>query len=274
MIGIAFWNVYRKNDIDDSVRDLIIEKKCDILILAEYPNDVINLCNDLSLKNRDFSPVTRIGEGRIKILVDKALSVEVISDSAYMTINNFRYIDKQFMIAAVHLPSQMYGAEDSDQIALAHKLVEDIKEAEKRVGHDNMIVIGDFNANPFDKMCINADCFHAVPVAKEARKKTRTVKSYQYKMFYNPMWNFFGDLKEPAGTYFHKAGKVSEYFWNIFDQVIFRPQLLDAINRDSIEIVTEINGISLLTKNKIPDKKNFSDHLPIFFRMEEGKLYD
>ena len=151
-------------------------------------------------------------------------------------------------------------------------MVNDISEAESKVGHSNTIIVGDFNANPFEEMCINANCFHAIPSAKESKKVQRIVNSYNYKMLYNPMWNFFGDCHQTGGTYFKANTGIKTYFWNIFDQVLLAPNMIDCFKPDSLEIVHSINNQSLLNKRGIPDVNKYSDHLPIFFKIMEENL--
>ena len=132
------------------------------------------------------------------------------------------------------------------------------------MGHCRTFIVGDFNANPFENACINADCFHALPNGIEAKKGFRTVSGISYTTFYNPMWNLFGDFESVSGSYFYNKNQMHLYQWNIYDQVIIRPDLIKGFVKNSLRIVKEIKGRSLLNKNGRPDKK-ISDHLPICF---------
>jgi predicted HTH transcriptional regulator len=51
------------------------------------------------------------------------------------------------------------------------------------------------------------------------------VAGNEYSMFYNPMWLFLGDEKQPYGTYYHNNGDSINTYWNLYDQVIIRPIL-------------------------------------------------
>lgn len=272
MIGIGFWNVHKNLNIDGILQEMIVERKCDILILAEYENSADYFCNALSLKGKDFYVTPLIGCERIKIVADKAIQSEAVFDARYFTIQNFTYFDRQFLITALHFPSKLYAG-SGEHMALACEMIHELEQAEQQAGHKNTILIGDFNANPFEEMCINANCFHGVPDASEAMKKKRMVNSYTYEMFYNPMWNFFGDRQKPGGTYYCGSAGIRTYFWNVFDQVMFRPQMLQSVKQDSLEIITTVQGHSLLNGKGVPDKETYSDHLPIFFQIEEEKLY-
>jgi hypothetical protein len=54
----------------------------------------------------------------------------------------------------------------------------------------------------------------------------------------------------------------------MFDQVLVWPALLDSLSSDSVRIVTEIGGRTLLTGLGRPDTR-VSDHLPIVCRLSE-----
>ena len=82
-------------------------------------------------------------------------------------------------------------------------------------------------------------------------------------MFYNPMWNLLGDFQYPPGTYYYKSSQEKTEFWNIFDQVMIRPQLRNRFVDTSLKIITETETTSLV------DKK-ISDHLPIVFEVKEN----
>lgn len=177
----------------------------------------------------------------------------------------------QFLLVALHFPSKL-NAGENELRPIANRMVRDIEQAEERVGHKNTLIIGDFNANQFEDVCINADCLHAVPDALIANKKERIVHYNKYQMFYNPMWNFFGDYKVPHGTYYNVSTGIKTYFWNIFDQVLFRTDMIKTFEKESLKIITEVTGHSLLNEKGIPDKDMYSDHLPIFFKIKEEKL--
>lgn len=57
-------------------------------------------------------------------------------------------------------------------------------------------------------------------------------------------------------------------FWNIFDQVIVRPQLRSRFVDKELKIITKAQGVSLVTQNQQPNEK-ISDHLPIVFQLTE-----
>ena len=141
-----------------------------------------------------------------------------------------------------------------------------ISQAEKQVGHYRTVLVGDLNMNPFEDGVVGANGLHAVMSRRIAERQKRTVQNREYQFFYNPMWNFFGDeTSGPPGTYYYSNSEYVVYFWNMFDQVLIRPQLLDRFKSTDLKIVHCIDTISLLSSSGIPDKYSKSDHLPIVF---------
>jgi len=99
---------------------------------------------------------------------------------------------------------------------------------------------------------------------------SRKVRGKDHMFFYNPMWSKFGDAgAAPPGTYFYRDGSDVNYFWNMFDQVLVRPSLLGSLPNDSVNIVTRIGDMDLLTDRGRPNSRVASDHLPIVCKLSE-----
>lgn len=128
--------------------------------------------------------------------------------------------------------------------------------------------MGDFNEDPYDTGRLDASNFHALPSADDALRERRQVFGEFFQMFYNPMWNFFGDFSSPPGTYYHTNSDAVTPFWHMFDQVLIRPCLVRSFVKESLSIVTRAGINSLLDNNGHPDR-HFSDHLPIVFEIKE-----
>ena len=139
---------------------------------------------------------------------------------------------------------------------------------------ENTIAIGDFNVNPFETACISARNMHAIPFSEEVfEKPSRVVSGEEYKKFYNPTWKLFGNSTPPYSTYYYnKAGHAINYYWNAFDQVMVRPKLMKAFDETRLRIITETKSHQLINKKGIPDKKKYSEHLPLFCTIREEEI--
>ena len=102
-----------------------------------------------------------------------------------------------------------------------------------------------------------------------ASRGSRTVQAREYDFFYNPMWAHFGDRQNgPPGTYYYDKAEHVTYFWNIFDQILVRPALLEGLGSESVRILTSVKGLSLLGPGGRPDRAVASDHLPVLLDLD------
>ena len=100
---------------------------------------------------------------------------------------------------------------------------------------------------------------------------TRRYMKNDYPYFYNPMWHLLGDREEPPGTYYLSQPKAGEIHWNMLDQLLMRPNMLDFFDQDSLQLLTNANGISLLNRANQPNQRIYSDHLPLHFSFTFNK---
>jgi len=120
--------------------------------------------------------------------------------------------------------------------------------------------------NPFDPGMTSSYKLHAVMSRTVARAGQRKVQGKVCRYFYNPMWSCFGDRNPgPPGTYYYAASTPVSYFWHMWDQVLLRPSIMDALMEVRILDSLDDDGRgSLLDGNGRP---TLSDHLPILFRL-------
>lgn len=100
-----------------------------------------------------------------------------------------------------------------------------------------------------------------------AERIERVVQGNRYRFFYNPMWGYWGDRTSgPPGTYYHHSPTPADLFWHMFDQVLLRPGLMNAL--EDLAILDGIAGESLLTQpGGLPRLADCFDHLPLAFRL-------
>jgi hypothetical protein len=104
------------------------------------------------------------------------------------------------------------------------------------------------NANPFNEGLTSAGALHAVMSREIASRGSRTVQHKSYKFFYNPMWSHFGDWNgKPCGTYYYPKSTHLCYFWDMFDQVLLRPSLIDELRE--VRVLTSAGATRLTRAN-------------------------
>ena len=173
----------------------------------------------------------------------------------------------EVLLAIVHFRSKLHTTPAS-QAQECGVLAHEIKSVERLVGHNNTMLVGDLNMNPFEEGVVSAAGLNATMSRQRASKELRTVQGQRYRFFYNPMWRHFGDGRgAPPGTYHYDGSEHITYFWNIFDQVLVRPSLIQYLDVDTIQIVDSVGSSSLLASDGTPDASIGSDHLPLMFSM-------
>src|SRR5438309_1508473 len=122
--------------------------------------------------------------------------------------------------------------------------------------------------NPFEDGVVEARGLHAVMARQTAQNRSRTIQARRYHFFYNPMWGFFGDATEgPPGTCYYARTEQGVFFWNMFDQVLVRPDLLPYFRNEDLKIITGDGRTSFLSRKGLPKRSVVSDHLPVLFKL-------
>lgn len=123
--------------------------------------------------------------------------------------------------------------------------------------------------NPFEAGVVSAAGLHGVMSRRIAQRGARVIQKRKWPFFYNPMWSLLGDESPgPPGTYYYTRPEHKVFFWNMFDQVLIRPDLLHLFNSEDLEILQSDGDISFLSSRGLPDRNVASDHLPIFFKLD------
>lgn len=283
MVGILFWNTRITNKsktdtqhisrIEDAIVNIVQETDCDIIVLAEFNSPITGLCNKLSLIGRDFRERKSIaGNARVNVLADNRLLNEIIRESRYYVIHDFDLMGYHFLLGGVHFPSKLC-TEAKDVEIVGSDFIHAIKESEAEAKHEKVIMIGDFNANPFEPIITDFSYLHAIfDSSVVERARFRELFGIKNQIFYNPMWNLLGDAHYPKGSYYSDSGKSCKLFWHIFDQVIISADLIKAYTKDSLKILIGVGDKCFMNKNGKPDEILYSDHLPLFFALQEDLL--
>lgn len=268
MPTFLFWNIAGK-PLQDLISALADAHDVDVLVLAECNISPAALL--LSLKRTKPAYQFSFGYSRRLMFMTKfhAGFLKPVFESDRISIRKLNLpARKEILIAAAHLPSRIGFSEaslDFECVSFAHY----IEEQERIAGHRRTVVLGDLNVNPFDKGLVAAEGFHAVMSRDVASRGHRTIQGRQYHFFYNPMWSYFGDCPDgPAGTYYYERAEHVNYFWNMFDQVLIRPELLQNFECNQVQVLTKAGASSLVGTSGRPDKTSASDHLPVLLKLD------
>ena len=175
----------------------------------------------------------------------------------------------EILIGGIHFPSKL-NYNDLPQLEIVRGYVQEIEEIETMKNNRKTLIFGDFNMNPFEPGMIELSAFNATLSEIEARKISKKFHYRNYNYFYNPMWSFLGDRnylsgekKQPGSFYYSKSP-----YWNMFDKVIMRPEIIDMFDFSSIKLIDNLGDEKLVDENFIIKKDLYSDHLPLSFKIK------
>ena len=262
-VKILLWNT-RKNKINSMISQIIQQENADYISLVEYDDNLNEL---LALLNQDgrvyMSYITIAADGMVALG-----KIRQVKPGPHEKRYSIQVVANDLIICCVHLSSKIFGNHEDKQLIEARSIVDKLERFEKMSGICNTIVMGDFNANPYEKTCLDAGGFHALPIRDVVKRESRIISDVEFKMFYNPTWNLLGDFNYPPGTFYHNGNETNNPFWHLLDQVIIRPSLISRFNEKSLKIIHTVNEISITDVSGHPEK-NYSDHFPIIFEIED-----
>lgn len=267
MIGFLFWNLNKK-PLQNLIANLASRYEVDVLMLVECSIPPAALLETLNRRDSSqYHYVPQLGCEEIEIFTRfPSQFIKPISEADRFTIRHLALPGvPDILLAVTHVHSKLY-ANDIDQLVESQSLATSIEVAEDSVGHSRTALVGDLNMNPFEDGVASATGLHGVMCRSIAERKSRVIQGKEYRFFYNPMWSLFGDGSPgPPGTYYYDKGGHKVYFWNMFDQVLIRPDLLGRFQLDRLRILESDGELSLLSPSGVPDTNIASDHLPISF---------
>ncbi|WP_431049812.1 endonuclease/exonuclease/phosphatase family protein [Roseateles sp. L2-2] len=170
-----------------------------------------------------------------------------------------------FSLIASHWPSRLHlDRSDSARTHIAAHLRRWIDDQLCSLRWENLILIGDFNDEPFDEGLER--------YLYASRDRNKVLRNPNF--LYNPFWRHLSSLplrstKDQdcdAGTYHHPAGQYSD--WHTFDQLIVSSALL--LGRSGWRLNEENTRVSTLPAldNDETFPQGIFDHLPIIGHLE------
>jgi exonuclease III len=276
MPRFLFWN-YRNNgpDREELLARVVHHEAVDVLILTESRADPAILIDRLSSNGRTYRAMP-LPHSRIQIYA--GYPSEVFADWARddldrLCLRRFQPPGHpEILLAAVHLVSGLHR-ERSERKSEAATLARVIRRFQLERNHARVIVVGDFNLNPFDDGMISTEGFGAM-MTKSLVKKYALSHDDRFSRFYNPIWSRLGReaTEGPPGTYYWRARREMNLYWNYVDQVLVGHDLLDHFPESRFRILTSIpdeeRSRQLIRETDRHWKIGVSDHLPLLFDVE------
>lgn len=266
MLRILFWNLNKK-DLRRHVCEAAKSISSDVLILTESGETAANTLATLQseVATSFYIPLSIPNHFQIFSREPRLSLAELQGDDRF-TLRRLSYAGTELILGAVHVVDRR-NWDPQNQSAQVSILASEIRRREDAQGHDRTIIIGDFNMNPFEHGMHMAPGLNAMMTTKCIERGSRILQNAEYKFFYNPMWNLFGDRTPgPSGTYYHSGSSQGLYGWNMLDQVLLRKSVIHLFH--DVEILTRAGSIDLQTEAGRPNKITASDHFPILVTLK------
>jgi endonuclease/exonuclease/phosphatase family metal-dependent hydrolase len=285
MLTFLFWNVGGKA-LSPVIAKLADLHGVDILVLAESDEKPSDLLQELNRNNPTADrtgfrgPDLRSQSSRVIIYPRFPTRFLLLrSESDKYSCRLLRLPGRpEILLVAAHFASKRYRSDDSQSLAVPGFSTL-VRLVEKQAGHSRTILVGDLNMNPYELGIVGAEGLNAVITREVASRQSRRIDGVDHPFFYNPMWSQFGDSThhlhppgspehEPPGTCYYPSAESRWYFWNMFDQVLLRPELLQYFTSENLKILVTDGTTSFLDRRGLPDRKVVSDHLPVLCRLD------
>lgn len=263
--------------ICEHIKKLITDLSCDLIAICEVSTEDVAYINSYlnsHLTNVKVLDLTcNLGRTRFDIAV--------IYNSAKIHLNHQYYLSKSLTgntIKAAQLV-EIVNLDDKKTIQLflchwASRLNGDGEKRRKAAAsivyssalelmneNKDVIVMGDFNDNPYDE---------SILTNLNASRCHDAVRKYPNEFFYNPFWrSVVSDKKynhladnDTFRSGSHKYKQFLGTVWHSYDQIMFSGSFLGTgvwhLNEQSTKVIDETGFI-----NDFENKKNLIDHLPV-----------
>lgn len=259
VVRILFWNMKRR-DLRVHVRELARSTGASIVVVCESGTSEQELLAELQGVDSDFYAPKQMSDRFMCFCREPRLDFSEVSDNARWSFRWLRVSAGRVLVGLVHgrdpmnnyYPLRQSGAEE---LAGVMRMLMDLHQCRR------VVLLGDFNMNPFDSAMNLPRAFNAMMTKECTRRGTRTYGGEEYDFFYNPMWGFFGDRAPgPPGTIYYQ-GNAGLYGWNMFDQVILHHSMIPELVE--VDILDRAGNLPLVNGSGRPLARQVSDHLPI-----------
>lgn len=260
-MNLLFWNLH-KNNIENFIADIIAENDVDVAIFAEYMQNNFNDVFD-RLGN-SYYKCENLPDAKTILVCKNAIRTESKRDQARYSFFTVSVENTSYIVGGVHLTSAFNG-QDLKRLKEGRNLASDLRALENEEGHTNSIIVGDFNASPFDSVMTITEGINAVLFKEIIEDNEFAIVDHQrFRRLYNPTFHYLSEMGNNYGSIFYK-GQMDTLYWYSFDQVLVRKGLANAIT--SVRYCRQIGRNTLL--HGIYPRDSISDHLPLLVNIME-----
>lgn len=282
MTRFLFWNLHREGGTVDpkratalclSLTRLVRQRRIDVLVFAEYGLDdgEVSRALDGAGYGHFHRPTSRLERTVVWTNLPSGSVVDRYNGGQRPLLGIQEVIPttgSPIWLMTTHLRDRSRVTTEAGRGDAVIGIANAIRLFETRNGSARTLLLGDLNMNPFEYGVVGTNGLHAMMTRSLARSVPRLKARRDRPCFYNPMWSLLGDLPSgPPGSYFWpNPEEATNHFWHMYDQVLVRPELIDAFL--GVEVLDGDGVETFVSGTGRPSKARFSDHLPLFFHCD------
>lgn len=252
------------NAVASYVEECLVEHLIDVAVFSEF--------DGVSFKEVEAAvgSAYRLAAGKggcekVRFLVSRDTSFDMRVEQHRHAIGLAECRGVTYLIAGLHAYDR-WNCDPSLRIDLGGKVMADVWNLSESTKCRNIVVIGDFNANPYDPEMVQPNSYNAVLFRDVIeRSESCMYAEKRFKRLYNPILHFISEERKTYGSfYFLDSGKPGP-IWNCLDQALVSKALAGKVT--NLSYPRTVGGKSLMKRVK-PDS-TVSDHLPLVVTMSE-----
>ncbi|MBE9141263.1 hypothetical protein IQ254_29370 [Nodosilinea sp. LEGE 07088] len=261
MLKIIFWNVNKK-DLSKFVCAMSTATNTDVVVLCENnvpAKKTLKMLQE-NVAKEFYCPIHQPTDRFHCFCRNRQLDMSEIHSGNRTSVRKLKIGTHETLLALFHgFDIRNYDSESRQ--SSVQSLADDMKLVIDQQRTNKLILLGDFNMNPYERGMNLAAGLNAMMTKSCVERGSRRFQDKDYDFYYNPMWSLFGDNTDgPAGTVYDTSNQ-GPYGWSMLDQIIINHSIVGIFH--SVKILTEAGTASLMNRKGHPDTNNASDHFPI-----------
>lgn len=259
IVKVLYWNIKTDANLEYAIQMAGISNP-DVMFLSEVTEGAL-VKSALPLERVGYEHFPNPGCKRVQIIKRRSVALSLgIQGSRFTSV----FIDSLSLhIVSVHMKSQTWTSLDELRYGL--------NELRLRIdgigasSETRILVLGDFNVNPFDLPMTAYDGFGAT---NSHNTTTAQITGSTKSLYFNPTWQLYSRTHCP-GTYYHRRPSNTSFDvldYHYLDQVLISEKLKDDLLDQSMEIIENVIDFSLVDAMKHNEPK--TDHLPLSYELQ------
>ena len=207
-------------------------------------------------------------------------NIAIVSSGSLQGADPREDSEKKLFAVSVVIPN--IGLTDVVAVhAISHASEDNVRKRGKRAGslrrafndvqrNEHALMIGDFNADPFDEEVWDNDRLFAIRDREVVRHACSRIPVRGSQPLWNPCWSLIGECTSMtySGGSFYYPKELKHSHWFLFDQVFLTHSLIPFFKE--VRVLDDIGGPLTIPFQPGPRMVQIGDHLPLSLSLDTG----